>query len=244
MKQSSNETSDSSWKNIIIAGGVAAMIPVVIGVLDIVLTFLPVGAAPEPGKGSAQEWFTLLQNNWFMGLRGLGLWNIITLTLTIPLYLALYGVFRHTHRAYAVLALVVFCIGASIYIANNPALSMFGLSNQYAASTSEAQKSMLVATAQSLLAQAEDFTPGSFWGFLLPEVAGFIMTIIMLRSQLFSRLAAWAGILGFALLLTFTVWATFFLSYYDVALMLAAVGGLLCMVWYIMVARRLFQLAK
>ncbi len=244
MSQSTNEASNSGWKNIIIAGGVAALIPVVVSVLDIVLSFIPIGAAPDPGKGSALEWFTLLQNSWFMGLRGLGLWNIITLSSTVPLYLALYGVFRHSHRAYVALAVVVFCIGASVYIANNPALPMLGLSRQYAGAAGEAQKSMLVATGQSLLARAEDFTPGAFWGFLIPEIASLMIAVLMLRGEVFSRLAGWFGMVGFALLLTFTVWATFIPAAYDVALLVAALGGLASIAWYVLVARRLFRLVK
>lgn len=244
MKLSKDETPESSWRSLYIIGGVAALIPVLTGLLDVVLTFLPVGAAPDPGTGSVLEWFALLQDNWFMGLRGLGLWNIITLTLTVPLYLALYGAFRSTHRAHATLVVMIFCIGASIYIAKNPALAMLDLSHQYAEATSEAQRSMLVGIGHSLLTQAEDFTPGSFWGFLIPEVAGLMMAAIMLRGEVFSRPVAYAGMLGFALLLVFTVWATFFTVYYDMALLVVALGGLLCMAWYILVASRLFQLAE
>lgn len=244
MSQSTSETPDLSWRNLIIAGGVAALIPVVTSVLDIILSFMPIGAAPEPGKGSVLEWFALLQSSWFMGLRGLGLWNIITLSLTVPLYLALYGVFRRLHRAYAALAVVVFCIGASIYIANNPALAMLGLSRQYAEAITQAQKSMLEAVGQGLLARAEDFTPGAFLGFLIPEIAGLMMAILMLRGEVFSRLTAWFGMVGFGLLLIFTVWATFIPAAYDVALMVAALGGLASIAWYVLVARRLFQLAK
>ena len=65
------------------------------------------------------------------------------------------------------LAAVILCLGVTIYIANNAALSMLTLSNQYALATSEAQKSQLVAAGQVLLAQAEDFTPGAYARVLL-----------------------------------------------------------------------------
>ncbi len=80
--------SSSHWKGLYRIGGAAALVPVVLGLLDIVLSILPAGAAPDPGKGNVLEWFALLQDNSFLGLRGLGLWNIATLILTIPLYLA------------------------------------------------------------------------------------------------------------------------------------------------------------
>ena len=63
MEKTDARTSETHWKSIYLLGGAAALVPVVLGLLDIGLTFLPAGAGPEPGKGSVLEWFTLLQTN-------------------------------------------------------------------------------------------------------------------------------------------------------------------------------------
>jgi drug/metabolite transporter (DMT)-like permease len=69
------------------------------------------------------------------------------------------------------------------------------------------------------------------------------MAAVLLRGRIFSRWAAWAGILGGILLLLFTISATFMPSTFNVVMFLAMLGGLLSMAYNVMVARRLFQLA-
>ncbi len=58
----------------------------------------------------------------------------------------------------------------------------------------------------------------------------------MLRGRIFSRAAAYAGILGFSLLSIFTIWSTFVPVLFDVAMILALVGGLLSLAWYVLIA--------
>jgi hypothetical protein len=56
-----------------------------------------------------------------------------------------------------------------------------------------------------LLARGADFTLGSLIGFLLPSIASITMSLVMLRDSVFRRAAAATGVLGFALLLLFTI---------------------------------------
>jgi hypothetical protein len=50
--------------------------------------------------------------------------------------------------------------------------------------------------------------------------------------------------LGFGFLLIFEVISTFVPALFDAAMIFAMIGGIASIVWYLMVARRLFQLAK
>src|SRR5215211_3312330 len=109
---------------------------------------------------------------------------------------------------------------------------------------SASERARLAATGQAMLTQGEDFTPGSFMGFFLTEVAGIVIGLTMLRSRLFGRLIAWAGIAGSSLLLVFTVWVTFVPAAFCRAMVLAMGGGILSMAWNILTARRLFQLSR
>jgi uncharacterized membrane protein len=81
-------------------------------------------------------------------------------------------------------------------------------------------------------------------GYLFTNVAAIMMGVVMLRSKIFSRLTAWAGILGFGLLLIFNTCAAFAPAIFDVAMIFAGIGGLLFMAEYILIARRLFQLGR
>ena len=236
------ESSGGDWRGLYRVGGAAALASLLVVLLDIAATVLPGPATPEPGKGTVIDWFALLQSSWFMGIRGLGFLNVVNVALGVSLFLALYGAHRGTNGAYAALAAIVLFVGATIYIANNAALPMLALSGQYAVAASESERSALVAAGQALLARSEDFTPGSFTGFFLLEVGQIAMALVMLRSAVFTRLTAWAGIFGFVLLSVFTVWATFVPMFFEAAMVIAMVGGLSSMLWNVLVARRLFRL--
>jgi hypothetical protein len=101
----------------------AALVIILVSLLDIVITLFPWGATPDPGKGSVIDWFTLIQENWFLGLRGLGLLNVLTTASAVPVFLALYGAAsqaafqRQPIQAQTVLAAVTLFISVTIYIA-------------------------------------------------------------------------------------------------------------------------------
>ncbi len=238
------ETTHSHWKSLYIIGGLAALFAAVAALLDVIISGWVGDVIPEPGKGGVIAWFTLFENNWFLGLYGLGLLNIIYNTLMVPLFCVLYAALRRENQAYAALAALLLFIGVTIYLANNKAFPMLALSQQFAMAADESQKSLLVAAGQVLLAQAEDFTPGSFIGFFFSEMGIIAMALVMLQSRLFSKVTAWLGLVGFVTLFIFTAWATFFKVLYDLAVILGMVGGLFSMAWFVLVGSRLFQLGR
>jgi hypothetical protein len=225
------------------AGGVAALLITGVALLDIIISFVS-PAASVPGTRTAVQWFALYHENWFLGLREQGLLNMLNLMFTAPLFLALYAAHRRAAGPFAALAAMVWTLGAAVYIANNTALPMLTLSGQYAAATTEAQRTLLVGAGQALLAQGEDLTAGTFSGFFLTEAAGIMMAAVVLRSQLFSRWTAWAGILGYTFLLLFNIGAAFTPALYSGALTLAMIGGPVATVWYVLAARHLFRLGR
>jgi hypothetical protein len=169
--------------------------------------------------------------------------NIFLTALAIPIFFALYAAHRRVNQAYAALAMLIAFIGVTVFFATNRAFPMLELGRQYAAATTDAQRSMLVAAGQAMLSVGQSHTPGTFIGFFLTEVAGIVISMVMLRSQVFSKASAYAGILGFGLLLIFEVCSSF-VPALDVAIIFAMDGGLLSMAWYILIARRLFQLGQ
>jgi hypothetical protein len=186
----------------------------------------------------------LFQSNWFMGLRNLGLINMIAASLTIPMFFALYAAHRRVDRVYGALALILFLVGTTVYLANNTAFPMLALSRKYAVATTDAQRSLLAAAGEAMLAQAESHTPGTFVGFLYTEISSIAISIVMLRGRIFGRSAAYAGMLGFGLLFIFEVLSSFVPAWFDVAMIFAVVGGLSSITWYALIARGLFQLGK
>jgi hypothetical protein len=120
---------------------------------------------------------------------------------------------------------------------------MLALSRQYAAASSSAQRAALEAAGLAMVTVGQSHSPGTFWGFFLLEAAGFIFSLVMLRSGIFSKSAAYVGLLGFGILLVFEVFSSFISGLSDTVMVIAGLGGVLSMIWYILIARRLFQLA-
>jgi hypothetical protein len=121
---------------------------------------------------------------------------------------------------------------------------MFVLGEKFAAATSDAQRSMLAAAGEAILARGEDFTPGAFIGFILGEIATLGILFVMLRGKIFGKVTAMVGIIGVTLLSAFTFWVTFFPASQNLAMVAGMTGGTLSMVWSILVAARLFRLGK
>ncbi|MEJ2266257.1 MAG: hypothetical protein P8X95_22655 [Anaerolineales bacterium] len=235
-------TKAAAWNSIYKLGGVAALGAVLVGLLEIIITFLPGGNVPQE---TVLDWFGLFQENWFMGLRNLGLLNILLNTLGILTYFALYAAHREDpNQPYAALATILSFLGIGIFLATNRAFPMFALSKQYASAATDAQRAVLEAAGQSMLSVGQSHTPGTFLGFFISEIAGVVISIVMLRSKIFGNVTALAGILGFGILLVFEFFSSFVSGLSNVTMTLAMFGGLLSMIWYILIARRLFQLGQ
>ena len=222
-------------------GGVMALLIVVTALLEIIITFLPGGYA---SADTVQDWFNLFQNNWFLGLRNLGLLNILMTTLGIPMFFALYSAHRETCQPYTTLALMFSLLGAAIFFATNRAFPMLDLSRQYAQAATEAERALLSAAGQAMLSVGESHTPGTFLAFFFSEVAGIMISLVMLRGRIFPVFNAIVGILGFGMLLVFDICTSFVPALSSVFLIFAMIGGLLSIAWYILISLRLFRLAK
>jgi len=234
------ETPGAAWMNIYRAGAFAALLIVLAGLTDIFIMFLP-GTGTAPGVRTVVDWFTLLQSQPFITLRDMGMLNMVTISCSVVVYFALFGLHRRTHKQTTALALILVCLGAAIYIANNMALSMLTLSSYYAAATGANQKALWAAAGQALLAR-EDLTAGAFPGFFFVEIAGLLMARVVPRSGIFRRWEAWVSLLGTVCLLFFNICAAFIPTLYNSVMpIFGAGGGLLNLAWFALVACRLFS---
>jgi hypothetical protein len=237
-----NESAERSWKSIYRAGAAGALLAVLAGIVEIAISFVPGSGQIGAGAVGVANWFTLFQQNWFIGMRNMGLINIFLTAFGILLAVALYGAHRKVDPAFATLATVLSFMGAGIFFATNRAFAMWALSNEYAVATTEAQKTVLLAAGQAMLAVGQSHTAGTFLAFCMSELASILIGVVMLRGKVFSRVTAWTGILGFAILLSYEIGSSFSPALYVVAMYFAIPGGLLSMAWYILTARRLLQL--
>lgn len=183
------------------------------------------------------DWFTLFQNHWFIGLRNLGFLNIVGAALLAPTILAVYAALRRDNEAYAAFGAILFFVGIAAYLSGNRAFPMLSLSHQYASATSDAQRSLLAAAGQAMLAEGE-----SRAGILLTEFACLVISAVMLKGKAFSKATASTGMLGNALLMVVEI--VFVPVSSSLGMIVAASAGILLLIWYVLVGRTLLEFGR
>ncbi len=238
-----NENTEKQWKSIYLLGGVTTLIVIMGTILDIIVGTVTGGDLSSIPQ-TAIDKFAQFQNNWLLGLYNLDMLNFFTTILMIPTYFALCAAHRRVNIAYSVLATIIYFIGATVFISNNIALTMLELSNKYAVSTAEAQKNLFAAAGEAMIARGAHGSPGAFPGFILSAIASLVMSYAMLKGKIFGKPTAFTGILGSALLIVYLILVTFVPAIKNVAVIIAAPGGLLALAWMIMFTIRLFKLGS
>jgi hypothetical protein len=156
-------------------------------------------------------------------------------------FLALYAALRKTNQGLMAIALTFALLGIGIFFATNNPFSMLSLSNQYAAATTDAQRSTFLAAGQAVLTNTNQRAIGGFnMGLLLVSVAGLIVSSVMFQSNSFSRLTAGVGILAYALSLADYLREAL-TSSVTIALLVILPNVLFLVLWFFLVGRRLFQ---
>jgi hypothetical protein len=248
-----SEAAASRWKGLYKTASVAAWVALLIFRRWLGAEFLffrgigIIRAGPKAIPNTVLEWFTLLRAHRIIGLTLLNAFDILNYALVGLIFLGLYAALSATHRSSVTLATALGFVGIAVYIATNQAFSILSLSDQYAAATTDAQRSMLLAAGQALLAiQNPNVLGQAVLGFLLVTLAGLIMSTVMLSSRLFSKATAYAGILANASGLGYPLGVA--LAPRTVVLPLVAlslsVSACFLVIWYLLIARRLWQLGR
>lgn len=121
---------------------------------------------------------------------------------------------------------------------------MLDLSQKYFGTDSEEQKLLIAAAGEAMLAKGSHGSFSVFIGFVLPTFANALMSVVMLKGRIFSRLTSYLGIVGNTLMIIYLVLVTFSPAVEKLALSFAMPGGLLLMTWMIMFTIKLFKLSK
>jgi hypothetical protein len=247
--QAGNENTETQWKSLYGVGGAAALIAGVLFRRNLGVEISLFSKYPPPD--TVIGWFTLLQNNRFLGIFYLNFFDVIDYVLVGLMFLALYTALKHVNKSYMAIAAVLSFVGIAAYIASNTALSMSSLSDQYAAATTDAQRDMILAAGQAMLAINDCSNPGThpstavYMSLLLIAIAGMITSVVMLRSDTFNRATPYLGILASTFDLAYCIGFVFVPSM-DVdlvAVFTIPAAGLLLMIWHILIGRSLLQIA-
>lgn len=188
-----DHATDAKWKSLIKAGGVSAL---VIGAL-LLIEMTAYIATSAPSLADAKGWFDLFQTHRFIGLVDFGILEFYGLVLFVPMFLALYAVLRRFSESTMLIAVILAIVGIAVNFATSKLFVLLTLSDLYAAAATEAVKSQFLALGQSALALgALGGIGGSVEGGIPLAVAGLIISVIMLRSNLLGRAVGYLGILA------------------------------------------------
>jgi hypothetical protein len=237
----SQAESDANWKSLYRVGGAAALIAAGLEMAAALIGIIS-SSSSGPSPSTVTGFFTLLQHHRFLGLVDLGLFDIAALALLVPMFLAVCIALRRASASFMAIAMTLSLIGIAIYLATETAFSMLSLSSQYAAATTDAQRSLFEAAGQAMLAEQVGAGTGTYMAFVLIGIAGLIIATVMLRSNIFGKVTAAVGILANAITLAYYIGLPFVSM--RPSLLIYSASGLVYLIWIILVGLRLFQLAQ
>jgi hypothetical protein len=228
------ETVDSRWKGLYKVGGVAALMQFVFTLMIII-----VASTLGPKPSTAEEYFTILQNDRLVGLLRDDFSSLIIIALYLVTFPCLYVALRRVNDTYAAFATALVFVGVTSCFATHSGFSMLHLSDQYAAAATDAQRSQLLAAGEAIIASDMWNSSGGFMAGILLQGAGVLISVVMLRSKEFSKVTAYAGILanGFDLVQHII---TPFVPFIGAILLIVA--GPFYLVWFPLLGRDLYKL--
>jgi hypothetical protein len=239
-------TADAVRKGLYRVGGAAALVAALVfrrwlgPELGLLQSIGIVHYETAPDSGSVAGWFSLLQASPLAGLILLNFFDIVNYLLVGLIFLGLWTALGKVHRIAMTLAVALGWLGIAVYCASNRAFAMLSLSGQYTATTNAAERSIVLAAGEKMLAEnGFTFGSGTAWGFILVTMAGLIIATVMLRSEIFGGATAVIGILANVLGLS-TILTIAFAPPMTFIPLSASAPFLL--IWYLLIAWKLLRL--
>lgn len=204
----------------------------------VTLALIPVQAAIyalHPPPATTLGHFATLHEHPLLGLANLDLLYLVTMLLPVLVNVAIYGALRRVSPAWMLLALVLGTLSTAIYFASGAAFEMLALSGRYYAATTDAERTILHAAGEAVLARYQ----GTAYdvSYVLAVFPSVIVALVMLRSAVFSRATAWIGLVTAALMVLPPTIG-------PVGMVVAFASLIPLALWLVLVARRLLSLAR
>jgi hypothetical protein len=216
-------------------GGVAVALQLVV-----ILGYAVVGAVLGTKPASAEAYFSIyLESPAAAVLRGDFL-LLILIGLYLGVFPALYVALRRESPIYAALATLFTIMAVAGTFATESTFSLHHLGSQFV-TASEAQRSQLIAAAEAVIAADMWNSSAGYIGGILLQGSGVMISVIMLRSKDFSKVTAYAGLIGNGIDLIQHILHPFAPS---IAAPVQMFMGIFYFVWFPMLARDFFRLAK
>ena len=223
------EADDSVWKSLFKVGAVAALTVFVLMSIQILVFIV------WPPPNTVIGWFNLFQTNKLVGLLDMDLLLIVDYALLGLVFLALWAALKRFNQSFMAIALILELVGITTYFASTVAFEMLSLSNQYAFTITDMERSVLLAAGQVMLAiwQGTAFNIS----YILSAIALLVVSVIMVRSSIFSKVTAYMGILASLLMFVPPTVGS-------IGIFLSLISLIPTAIWLILIARKFFQLGQ
>ena len=195
------------------------------------------GAQPE----TAAEAFAMLKENLWVGVLRLDLLTILIMPLYYVFIIAFCVAMKPGRNIYLLLAALLGICGNNLFLATPSVFSWLDLFKTFQVTTDAATRTQLISAGEILLASDMWHGSGAQLGGVLLQTSMTVFSVLMLKSQSFSRWTAWSGIVvnGVDLL---HILVAFFAP--TIGTTIFFIAGPLYFVWYPLMARDFIQLAK
>lgn len=232
------------WKTLYWTGGIAALLAVFVFRRNLSAEFIAFRGfglfdVPTTLPISAAEWFAQLKNNWFVGLVLLNVFDLAEYALLGLVFLAICSALWQTSQSVALIATACGLAGVVVYFASNQAFAILSLSQQYARAVTGEQRVGLLSAGEALLAINE--RGNVYLGLFLVLLAGLLLSVVMLRSGIFSKATAVTGILANGIGLTYFIILPIAPGAIVFPFVLSAPFR---MIWYLLIAWKLFKMGR
>lgn len=234
------DSKEAEWKTSYYLGALCVFTATVVMLAEIFITALPDGA---PVQLTSEGLLEMYNRNWFMGMRYMGLMNMISSTLLIPVFFSLFGAHRNTNGVLAAFALVIALISYAVFLSDNVSFPILLLSKKYTMAN-EIERTALITATEALFSKGASHTPGTFPGFLLGQIGSILFCIVIIIGRVFKKRTGIIGLIAFVFLLIFEVISSFMSSLFKQAMIFAMIGGISAIVWFILVGVELTKHAK
>jgi hypothetical protein len=199
------------------------------------LIMVYIGSPPE----TIEECFSMLQKNRVSGLLRLDILTVFVMPLYYVLFYIIFLALKVTDTELLSLSTILVFAGLTLFLATPSVFSYLYLSDEYGKVTTEPDKIKIIAAGEAILASDMWHGTGAKIGGIMMQSGALIISMIMLKSNVFNKLTAWTGIMTHGLDLAHII-IGFFLPAAGIILM--AIAGPLYLLWFPLIGIRLFKL--
>ncbi|MGE5419602.1 MAG: hypothetical protein ACM3UT_05420 [Chloroflexota bacterium] len=224
----------NSQKTVHRFGAIACFILLFYSLATLVIMTL-IGGPPE----TAGQAFSILNANRLSGLLRLDILTVFVMPFYFLLFYSLFVALKNTDHGVSTISMILVFAGVILFLATPSVFSYLYLSDKFSAATSDFQKNQLLAAGESILASDMWHGTGAKIGGLLLQTGALLISVLMLRSEVFNRATAITGIATHGLDLAHILIGFFAPATGNILMFIA---GPLYLLWFPMVGLRLLKL--